>query len=297
MKIGVLALQDVASTLKLYSLDGESSTEISLPGLGSAGGLVGRLDRPEILYEFQSASQPVTAYVYDASSGASTPFNPPRLTFDESQFVTERVFFTSRDGTRVPMFITHLRSMRKSGANPTLLHGYGGFSISIRPAFSPEVIAWVEQGGVFAVANIRGGGEYGEAWHTAGQFGKKQRRGADRSEMAKVAAERFHASEKIEHVSGDGEALHRFGDFPAADQEPARAEAERARDGIHRMHAHEVRNEDPVTDVANELRQRGGDGSGECFGCGRHGCASTCATSDLKLTSTACWCGSPRLCA
>jgi prolyl oligopeptidase len=113
-------------------------------------------------------------YGYDAKAGTSQPFNPPPLTFDPAKFTTERVFYTSKDGTRVPMFLTFRRGLEKNGRNPTMLYAYGGFSISSRPGFRPDVIAWIEQGGVYALACIRGGGEYGETWHQAGQFEKKQ---------------------------------------------------------------------------------------------------------------------------
>jgi prolyl oligopeptidase len=112
--------------------------------------------------------------MYDAKANTSHPFNPPKLTFDPARFVTERVFYRSKDGTRVPMFITHRKDLVKNGQNPTMLYAYGGFSVSLTPAFKPDVIAWVEQGGAYAIANIRGGGEYGEEWHKAGQFEKKQ---------------------------------------------------------------------------------------------------------------------------
>jgi prolyl oligopeptidase len=173
-QIGVLSLQDVASVVKLYTLDGKLVRDVRMPGLGSASGLIGRFDRPEILYSFTSMLQPATAYVYDAKSDTSQPFSPPKLTFDPARFVTERVFYQSKDGTQVPMFITHRQDLVKNGMNPTMLSAYGGFSVSSRPSFRPDVISWVEQGGVFALANIRGGGEYGEVWHRAGQFEKKQ---------------------------------------------------------------------------------------------------------------------------
>jgi len=173
-RIGTLSLQDVASVVRLHSLDGTLEREVPMPGLGSASGLVGRFDRPELFYTFTSPLYPATAFVYDAKSNTSRPFNPPRLTFDPARFETERVFYASKDGTRVPMFITHRRDMAKDGSNPTMLYAYGGFAISTTPGFRPDVIAWLEQGGVYAVANIRGGGEYGEEWHRAGQFEKKQ---------------------------------------------------------------------------------------------------------------------------
>ena len=173
-RIGTLSLQDVASVVRLYSLDGKLEREVPMPGLGSASGLVGRFDRPELFYSFTSPLQPATSFVYDAKTNTSRAFNPPKLTFDPAQFETERVFYQSKDGTRVPMFITHRRDLVKDGSNPTMLYSYGGFSISETPGFRPDVIAWLEQGGVYAVANIRGGGEYGEEWHRAGQFEHKQ---------------------------------------------------------------------------------------------------------------------------
>jgi prolyl oligopeptidase len=145
-----------------------------MPGLGSASGLVGRFDRPELFFAFSSPTMPSTVYRYDAATNRSAPFNAPKLTFDPDQFVTERVFYTSKDGTRVPMFITHRKDLVKNGKNPTMLYAYGGFSISSRPGFSASTIAWLEQGGVYALANLRGGGEYGETWHKAGMLEKKQ---------------------------------------------------------------------------------------------------------------------------
>ncbi|MGC9997693.1 MAG: prolyl oligopeptidase family serine peptidase [Terriglobia bacterium] len=173
-QLGLLSLQDVASVVRLYAVDGKLVRDVKMPGLGSASGLMGRFDRPEILYSFTSPLHPTAAYVYDAKANTSQPFDPPKLTFDPAGFVTERVFYHSKDGTRVPLFLTHRKDLVKNGENPTMLYAYGGFSISSLPGFRPDVIAWVEQGGVYALANIRGGGEYGEAWHRAGQFEKKQ---------------------------------------------------------------------------------------------------------------------------
>jgi len=173
-RIAVLSLQDVASVVRLYSLDGQLERTLPMPGFGSASSLVGRLDRPEMFYTFTSPTQPPTVYQYDAVANTSKAFNPPRLTFDPAKFTTERVFFSSKDGTRVPMFITHRVDMQKNGANPTMVYAYGGFAITSRPTFSASTIAWVEQGGVYALANIRGGGEYGERWHEAAKFERKQ---------------------------------------------------------------------------------------------------------------------------
>ncbi len=173
-RLGVLSLKDVASVVRLYSLRGALEREVPMPGLGYASGLVGRFDHPEIFYAYTDPTTPVTSFVYDARAGTSRPFFTPTLTFDRTRFATERVFYQSKDGTRVPMFVTRRKDVALDGANPTMLYAYGGFAATETPYFSPEVIAWLEQGGVYALANIRGGGEYGEAWHRAGQFAKKQ---------------------------------------------------------------------------------------------------------------------------
>ncbi len=173
-RIGVLTLEDVSSVMRLYDLAGHLERAIPVPGLGTASGLIGRFDRPEVLYAFTAPLVPTEIFVFDAARGTSHSFEPPHLTFDPSAFETERVFYYSKDGTRVPMFITHRKDMRRDGTNPTILYAYGGFSINITPSFSPPVIAWLERGGVYATANIRGGAEYGESWHHAGMFEKKQ---------------------------------------------------------------------------------------------------------------------------
>jgi prolyl oligopeptidase len=173
-RIGILTLEDVSSVMRLYDLGGHFERAIPVPGLGTASGVIGRFDRPEVLYAFTAPLVPTEVFVFDVAHGTSRPFEPPHLTFDPSAFETERVFYHSKDGTRVPLFITHRRDMRRDGMNATLLYGYGGFSINITPSFSPPVIAWLERGGVYATANIRGGAEYGESWHHAGMFEKKQ---------------------------------------------------------------------------------------------------------------------------
>jgi prolyl oligopeptidase len=173
-RIGVLLLQDVASVVRLYTLDGTLERDVPMPGLGTASGLVGRFDRPELFYSFTSPLSPSTTFLYDAKTNTGQPFDPPKLTFDPARFETERVFYPSKDGTRVPMFVTYRRGLAKDGNNPAMLYAYGGFGASTTPFFRPDVIAWIEQGGVYAVASIRGGGEYGEAWHHAGMFERKQ---------------------------------------------------------------------------------------------------------------------------
>jgi prolyl oligopeptidase len=173
-KLAVNTLVDVAGEVRLFNLDGSAAGRIATPGLGSVSGLSGRFSRPELFYTFTSPLYPATVFRYDMASGKSTPFEAPPLTFDPALYATERVFATSKDGTRVPVFITHRKDLKKDGANPTMLYGYGGFDISEVPRFRPDVIAFLERGGVYATANMRGGGEYGEAWHEDGMFEKKQ---------------------------------------------------------------------------------------------------------------------------
>ena len=173
-KLAVNALVDVASEVRFYNLDGSPAAQIATPGLGTIAGVAGRFDRPEIFYTFTSPLYPATVFRFDLATGKSTPFEAPKLTFDPTQYTTERVFATSKDGTRVPLFITHRKDIKKDGGNPTMLYGYGGFDISEVPRFRPEIPAILERGGVWATANMRGGGEYGQNWHEAGMFEKKQ---------------------------------------------------------------------------------------------------------------------------
>jgi prolyl oligopeptidase len=174
-KLAVNSLVDVAGEIRFVNLDGSPAGKVVTPGLGSVSGPFGRFSRQEVFYTFMSPLYPVTVFRYDMATGASTPFEAPSLTFDPSLYTTERVFASSKDGTRVPLFITRRKDMNRNGANPTMLYGYGGFDISEVPRFRPDVIAFLERGGVYATANMRGGGEYGEAWHEAGMFAGKQR--------------------------------------------------------------------------------------------------------------------------
>jgi prolyl oligopeptidase len=167
-------LVDVKSELRRYDLDGTAVGTITLPGLGTVRSLSGRVDRPELFYSFTSYLQPATIYRVDLSTGASAVFHQPEVDFDPSEYETKEVFATSKDGTQVPLFITMKRGLKLDGSHPTLLYGYGGFDISEKPAFSLSVPVWLEMGGVYAVACMRGGAEYGEAWHHAGMLDKKQ---------------------------------------------------------------------------------------------------------------------------
>jgi prolyl oligopeptidase len=173
-KLFVNSLVDVASEVRLFNLDGSPAGHLTPPALGTISGPFGRFDRPEVFYSFTSPLYPTTVFQFDIAGAKSTPFEPPKSTFDASLYETERVFATSKDGTRIPVFITHKKNLIKDGQNPTMLYGYGGFDISEVPRFRPDVPAFLERGGVYATANIRGGGEYGEAWHEAGMFERKQ---------------------------------------------------------------------------------------------------------------------------
>ena len=167
-------LKDAHSQVKIYSLAGKFAREVELPGIGSAGGFSGRRSDTETFYAFTSFTTPGTIYRYDLKTGKSTVFRKPNIDADVSQFETKQIFYKSKDGTRVPMFITYKKGIKLDGSNPTLLYGYGGFDISITPSFSVANLVWLQMGGVYAVANLRGGGEYGEEWHQAGMKLKKQ---------------------------------------------------------------------------------------------------------------------------
>lgn len=167
-------LKDAHSVVKVFNLDSSLEREVTLPGLGSVGGFGGKRWDTETFYGFTSFTTPGTIYRYDAATGESTLFRQPKVDFDDSAYETKQVFYTSKDGTRVPMFIVHKRGLALDGTNPTLLYGYGGFNVSLTPSFSVSRVAWLEMGGVYALANLRGGGEYGEDWHQAGTKLNKQ---------------------------------------------------------------------------------------------------------------------------
>jgi len=167
-------LHDAHSALRLFAKTGAPAGEIALPTLGSVGGVSGKPDDPEMFFAFTSYLYPTTIYRRDMASGTTEVFQSPTLDFDVSAYETTQEFYTSRDGTRIPMFITHRKGIPMDGSNPTYLYGYGGFNISLTPGFSPAILPWLEMGGVYAVPNLRGGAEYGEEWHEAGMHEKKQ---------------------------------------------------------------------------------------------------------------------------
>jgi prolyl oligopeptidase len=173
-KLVVLTMHDAASRLAVYRTDGKPAGNLPLPGIGDVAGLSGKADEPELFYSFTSFTVPTTNYRHDLATGAGGAFHPPTLAFDPSAYETRQVFYRSRDGTRVPMFIVARKGLRPAGAAPTLLYGYGGFDISMKPYFSVTALAWLEAGGVYAMPCLRGGGEYGRAWHEAGKRERKQ---------------------------------------------------------------------------------------------------------------------------
>jgi prolyl oligopeptidase len=167
-------LKDVTTRIHRYEMDGSGEKVVELPGLGSAGGFGGERDDKITFYSFTSFTDPGTIYRYDITSGSSEIYFRPELKFDPEQYVTEQVFYPSKDGTKIPMFIVRRKDTKLDGSNPALLYAYGGFNISLSPSFSTSRMILLEQGGVFALANLRGGGEYGEDWHKAGMKEKKQ---------------------------------------------------------------------------------------------------------------------------
>jgi prolyl oligopeptidase len=170
----VTYMHDVVNVVRIFGFDGLPKGEIDLPGLGSCGGFSGKSQETESYYSFDSYLSPGTIYHHDFVSGKSAIFREPGIDFDFSGYETHRVFYPSKDGTRIPMFLVHKKGLTLDGSNPTVLYGYGGFNISLSPGFSISILPWIEQGGVYAVANIRGGGEYGEQWHQGGTLKNKQ---------------------------------------------------------------------------------------------------------------------------
>jgi len=167
-------LVDVQSQLRLFGLDGRDQGEVALPGTGTVAGLAGREDAPDIWYVFSSPLTPSTVYRYDPATKASAPFEAAAPGIDVTQYETVAGFATSKDGTRVPYFLTAKKSLTRDGNNPTMVYGYGGFSVTTLPTYRADVPAWLELGGVWVTASIRGGAEYGETWHRAGMLEKKQ---------------------------------------------------------------------------------------------------------------------------
>ncbi|NWJ49772.1 MAG: S9 family peptidase [Bacteroidetes bacterium] len=167
-------MKDVSNKSVLFSIDGKMLHEIATPGIGTISGFTGKPEDKFSFYSFASFTMPTTIFRYDVAKNSSAIFSQPKLDFSTTNFETRQVFYTSKDGTKVPMFIVHKKGLKLDGKNPVYLYGYGGFNISLTPAFSAARMIWLEKGGVLAIPNLRGGGEYGEEWHKAGTLLQKQ---------------------------------------------------------------------------------------------------------------------------
>ena len=201
-------MHDASSRLRLFALDGRPLKELTLPTLGSVGAISGERKDNEMFYAFTSFLYPTTIFRYDFKSGATSVFKAPTIDFDPSGYETKQVFYASKDGTRVPMFITHKKGLALDGSNPTMLYGYGGFNISLTPSFSVSNLVWLERGGVYAVPNLRGGGEYGEEWHQAGMLDRKQNVFDDFIAAAEyLIAQRYTSTPKLAIAGGSNGGL------------------------------------------------------------------------------------------
>ncbi|MEN9519704.1 MAG: hypothetical protein RLZZ381_2292 [Cyanobacteriota bacterium] len=201
-------LKDARSQIKIYALDGTFVREVELPGIGSVGGFGGKRYDRETFYTFTSFTTPTTIYRYDMATGESQLFRQPQVDFDPEAYQTQQVFYASKDGTRIPMFITHKKGIKLDGNNPTYLYAYGGFNISLTPSFSVSNVVWLEMGGIYAVPNLRGGGEYGEDWHQAGMKDKKQNVFDDFIAAAEwLIAQKYTSQEKLAIAGGSNGGL------------------------------------------------------------------------------------------
>lgn len=201
-------LKDASDRIFQYSRSGKQEKEISLPGIGTVSGFGGNAEDKELFYAFTSFIVPPTIFRYEIQNGVSTEFRKTEVQFNPAEYETEQVFYTSKDGARVPMFLIHKKGLKKDGLNPVYLYGYGGFNISLTPSFSPSRIVFLEQGGVVAIANLRGGGEYGEEWHQAGMLDKKQNVFDDFIAAAEyLVAEKYTSPSKLAIAGGSNGGL------------------------------------------------------------------------------------------
>jgi prolyl oligopeptidase len=201
-------LHDVASRVEVFNLNGTPIETIELPGIGTADGFGGRQDDEETFFVFTSYTMPTSVYRLDMKTRATKQIRAPQIKFDPAKYESRQAFCTSKDGTRVPIIISHRKGLELNGDNPTLLYAYGGFSISITPSFSVEYAAWMDMGGVVAVANLRGGGEYGEGWHAAGKKTKKQNVFDDFIAAAEwLVREKYTSHEKLAIAGGSNGGL------------------------------------------------------------------------------------------
>jgi prolyl oligopeptidase len=201
-------LKDAYSQVQQFALDGSSIRKVELPGIGSVSGFGGKADANESFYSYSSFNSPPTIYRFATDSGESTVFKTVNVDFDPADYVVKQVFYNSMDGTRVPMFIAHRTGLQLNGDTPTLLYGYGGFNVAVTPRFSISRLAWMEMGGIFALANIRGGGEYGDDWHKAGTKLQKQNVFDDFIAAGEyLVAERYTRPEKLAVMGGSNGGL------------------------------------------------------------------------------------------
>jgi prolyl oligopeptidase len=207
-KLVVKYLVDAKNQLFVFDLDGRKVSEIALPALGTVGTLSGDPDRPELFYMFTSFLYPATIYRYDVSTGQNEVFKKPSVDFNADEYETKQIFYRSKDGTKIPMFIVNKKGIKLDGNNPVYLTGYGGFNISITPSFSASYLSWIERSGVFALPNLRGGGEYGREWHEAGMKEHKQNVFDDFIAAAETLIdEKYSSAGKIAIVGGSNGGL------------------------------------------------------------------------------------------
>jgi prolyl oligopeptidase len=207
-KLFVNYLKDASTFVKQYDYEGKFERDIQLPGIGSAGGFDGRTDEKEVYYSYNSFTAPTSIYKFDIATGKSSLYAQPKVDFDPSAYETKQVFYTSKDNTKIPMFIVNKKGLELNGANPTWLYGYGGFAISYTPSFSPSRVVWLENGGIYVLANLRGGGEYGEKWHDAGRLMNKQNVFDDFIAAAEyLIKEKYTSSDRLALVGGSNGGL------------------------------------------------------------------------------------------
>ncbi|MEG2063940.1 MAG: prolyl oligopeptidase family serine peptidase [Alistipes sp.] len=201
-------LEDAQNKVYQYNFDGTLVREVALPAIGTVGSFSGKKEFTELYYTLANFTTPATIYKYTIASGESTLYKTPEVKFDPALFTTDQVFFTSKDGTQVPMFVVHRKDIKLNGQNPCYLYGYGGFQINLTPGFNPASILFVEQGGVYCYVNLRGGSEYGEQWHKAGMLDKKQNVFDDFIGAAEyLIANKYTSSKKLAIAGGSNGGL------------------------------------------------------------------------------------------
>ncbi len=207
-RLFAIYLQDAQHQIYEYNFDGTQVRQVELPAIGTVGSFGGKREATEIYYSLSNYTAPATVYHYDIASGETALYKAPEVNFDPELFVTEQVFYPSKDGTQVPMFITHRKDMQLNGQNPCYLYAYGGFQINLTPGFNPSAIMFMEQGGIYCVANLRGGSEYGEEWHKGGMLANKQNVFDDFIAAAEyLIANNYTSSDKLAIAGGSNGGL------------------------------------------------------------------------------------------